>query len=59
MTDRIAEDWQAAFMQTVRRYENAISLKEAAMDERLGDWTTELTAVVVATAIPWAGRRLQ
>lgn len=49
MTDCIAEDWQAAFMQTVQRYENAISLKDAAMDERLGDWTTELTSVVVAT----------
>ena len=49
MTENIASEWQSAFMQTVQKYENAISLKEAAMDERLGDWTTELTAVVVAT----------
>ena len=59
MAESTASEWQAAFMQTVQKYDNAIALKDAAMDERLGDWTKELTASWLQPAIPWAGRRLQ
>jgi len=48
-------DWQAVFMQTLQSHENSSSLWEAAIHERLGDWTRELTSVVVATceAMGW------
>jgi hypothetical protein len=42
-------DWQAVFMQTVQTHENSSSLREAAIHERLVDWTRELTSLVVAT----------
>lgn len=49
MTQSIDEQWRAAFLQTVQRYENAELLREAASQGRLAAWTKELTAIVVAT----------
>jgi hypothetical protein len=49
MTSSVDELWRAAFFQTVQQYENAALLREAALQGRLGVWTKELTAVVVAT----------
>lgn len=47
--------WQAAFMQVVRDTETAAPLKEAALAERLRDWTTHLTTAVVRSceALGW------
>lgn len=41
------ERWRDAFASTVRERETAEPLKQAALDERLRDWTTLLTGVVV------------
>lgn len=49
MTNTIAEQWQSTFLKTVQQHETAKTLKEAALQERLGDWTKALTAVTVAT----------
>lgn len=55
ITQSVDKQWQAAFLKTVQQHENALPLKEAALQERLGDWTKELTSVVVATceAMGW------
>lgn len=55
MSPVVAEQWRAAFLQAVRLHENAGRLKDAALEERLGDWTKALTAVVVAAcqAMGW------
>lgn len=55
MSPNAAEKWRAAFLQTVQRHETATPLKDAALEERLGDWTKALTAVVVTTcqAMGW------
>jgi hypothetical protein len=55
MTPDAAEKWRTTFLQTVQRHENASPLKDAALEDRLGDWTRALTAVVVATcqAMGW------
>lgn len=45
----IAEEWKKAFFQVVRQYEKANLLKQAALDERLGDWTAYLTDAAVQT----------
>ena len=45
----IAQEWKEAFFQEVKRFENANQLKQAALDERLGDWTGYLTDAVVQT----------
>ena len=45
----LAGQWQTAFLTTLQRDERAALLKQASLDERLGDWTRELTALVVAT----------
>lgn len=45
----IAEEWKNAFFRVVRQYDNANQLKQAALDERLGDWTAYLTDAVVQT----------
>ncbi len=51
----VDKQWQEAFLKTVQQHEYAFPLKEAALQERLGDWTKELTSVVVATceAMGW------
>ncbi|MDO9098116.1 MAG: hypothetical protein Q7U60_08345, partial [Candidatus Methanoperedens sp.] len=49
ITQGVDKQWQEAFLKTVQQHENALPLKEAALQERLGDWTKELTSVVVAT----------
>jgi len=65
MTLGLAEQWQASFMEVVQRHENARPLRESALQEKLGDWTKELTSVVVATceAMGWQvsakGHRLE
>lgn len=43
----LAVRWAETFMTTLQQYENAGPLKEAALAEKLGDWTRQLTAVVV------------
>jgi len=43
----IDKRWQDVFLKAVQQHENALPLKEAALQERLGDWTKELTSVVV------------
>jgi hypothetical protein len=45
----IANEWKNAFFKVVRQYEKANLLKQAALDERLGDWTAYLTDAVVQT----------
>lgn len=51
----IDEQWRTAFLQIIQQHENASVLKEAALQERLGDWTKALTTVVIATckALCW------
>ena len=51
----IADQWQTSFWQTLRQHESAERLKEAALQSRLGEWTSALTTVVVATceAMDW------
>jgi len=44
-----ARQWQTAFWQSVQQAEYATPLREAGLQGRLGDWTTNLTAVVVST----------
>lgn len=53
----LAEEWKDAFHQTIRKYENASLLRDASVDERLGDWTRYLTDVVVETceSLGWRG----
>lgn len=41
--------WQARFWEVVKEPESTNALKEAALNERLGDWTDALTHVVVKT----------
>ncbi|NLX39270.1 MAG: hypothetical protein GXY73_07145 [Methanothrix sp.] len=45
----LSDDWRAAFLESVRRYEKASLLREASVEERLADWTRYLTDVVVET----------
>ena len=51
----VEREWQAAFMRAVQQHETAQMLKEAALNERLGDWTASLTdvAVVVCEMLGW------
>ncbi len=53
--EKVAAQWREAFWRTVRQHENADPLREAALAARLGDWTTQLTSIVVATcdALGW------
>lgn len=43
-----ANNWRSAFWTTIQNYENANSLRDAALSGKLGLWTTEMTAVVVS-----------
>lgn len=49
MAIALAEKWREVFWQTLRQHEHANALREAALCERLGDWTRALTTVVVST----------
>jgi hypothetical protein len=51
----IADQWQTSFWQAVQRRESADRLKQATVPLRLGEWTSALTTVVVATceAMGW------
>lgn len=51
----IASQWRGAFFKAVQRYENASLLKEAALNERLSDWTKYLTdaAVMACESLGW------
>lgn len=51
----LAEQWKNVFLATLRCDERAVLLKQASLDERLGDWTRELTALVVSSfeAMGW------
>ncbi len=55
MVQSLAHQWQATFWQTVQQSEHANVLREAGLQGRLTQWTTALTAVVVATcqAMDW------
>jgi hypothetical protein len=49
MGSDLAVHWRTAFLDMVQIHDHAIELKEAALNEHLGDWTKGLTRVVVAT----------
>ncbi|MGH9833711.1 MAG: hypothetical protein ACRD9Y_11885, partial [Blastocatellia bacterium] len=49
MSSHFAESWRETFLQTLRQDEFARNLRDAALQERLGDWTKTLTAAVVAS----------
>jgi len=43
----IAQDWKSVFSNPFAQYDNSNHLKQAALDNRLGDWTLYLTDAVV------------
>lgn len=47
MKQSLAETWQTAFLEVVQQQPQAISLKEASLNEQLDLWTKALTAAVV------------
>ena len=47
----IDREWQATFTRLLQDYENAYVLKDAALDEHLGEWTNALTSVAVKTCL--------
>lgn len=49
MNQDLAQTWRNTFLQTLREEEFAQRLREAAIRERLGDWTKSLTTTVVTT----------
>lgn len=49
MNQDLAQTWRNTFLQSLRGEEFAQQLREAAIQERLGDWTKSLTATVVTT----------
>jgi hypothetical protein len=55
MGSDFAEQWRTAFLEMVQLHAHAIELREAALNEHLGNWTTGLTRVAVATceAMGW------
>ncbi len=65
MNGSLADHWRTHFWSIVQQPDHAQPLKEASVNERLGDWTKELTAVSVATsqALGWQaaakGHRLE
>src|SRR5437899_1887450 len=46
----LAARWVETFLGLVQQHEYAGPLKEAALQERLGDWTKQLTGVVVQSS---------
>ncbi|MCL5950400.1 MAG: hypothetical protein M1132_01525 [Chloroflexi bacterium] len=55
MASAIVNQWRKEFITVLQQRENAMPLKEAALQERLGAWTKALTSVVTATcdAMGW------
>ncbi len=55
MSQSLSEQWRTAFWGIVRQHEHAGALKEASLQEHLGEWTQALTSVAVATcaAVGW------
>ena len=55
MSSPVSQRWQAAFWEVVTEPSISGALREAAIGERLGDWTGALTQVAVATceAMGW------
>jgi hypothetical protein len=55
MVGTLAHLWHEKFMETVQTHESSAILKVAALEGRLGKWTTALTQVVCATceSIGW------
>ena len=55
MASAIGDQWRKEFITVLQQRENATSLKEAALHQRLGAWTKALTSVVIVTcdAIGW------
>jgi hypothetical protein len=49
MPENLAPLWYGKFMETVQRHESSAALKEAAIQGKLGKWTTALTRVVCST----------
>jgi hypothetical protein len=49
MTQRLVENWQSTFLKIIQQPIHSTLLKEAALQERLGDWTKTLTSVVIET----------
>lgn len=51
----LAQQWQSSFWESAQQTESAALLRNASIEGRLGDWTTALTAVTVATcnAMGW------
>jgi len=49
MPDSIVKQWREAFFKEVQDHAMAAKLKESALAEALGEWTTALTAAVVST----------
>lgn len=47
--DDLADGWRVEFLQTVQQHEYASTLRESAIQGRLGEWTKALTSVVVTT----------
>lgn len=45
----IAERWRESFIQIVKDHDSGLSLKAAAIEGRLGAWTSALTSAVVAS----------
>lgn len=54
-TQNLPIRWQGAFLRTVQRHEHAEPLRKAAVHDKLGDWTRELThaSVVTCEALGW------
>jgi hypothetical protein len=50
MAQTLTEKWQSAFLKIIQQHEHSTFLKEAALQERLGDWTKALTSVVIVTS---------
>jgi hypothetical protein len=48
-SNHLSENWRTTFWSIVQQPVHALTLKTAAMQEQLGDWTRALTAVAVET----------
>jgi hypothetical protein len=55
VADALGNLWYGKFIETVQRHESSAELKEAAINGRLGKWTSVLTAVVCSAcdAMGW------
>lgn len=55
MAESLGVRWRSVFWETLQKREHAESLKQAALAERLAEWTAELTTIAVETceALGW------